>query len=159
MRKHDKFYLPVCMRKRHDKFYLPVCMRKMHEKFFLGKETCHVRNLPAWRIACQGNWYDKCMVLASQLSFGRPFIDFRRTLEKDGFWAAVYYIDGLILDCLLILWWLVKIFHYSILGGLNWRNNYCTKYTHYLLMSPISWIIDIDSASVSSTHTVLVQYW
>ena len=35
------------------------------------------------------------MVLASQPSFGLPkVIDFRRPLEKDGFWAAVYYIDG-----------------------------------------------------------------
>ena len=31
--------------------------------------------------------------------------------------------------------------------------NHCTKYFHYLLMFPISWIIDIDSANVSNTHT------
>ena len=63
-----------------------------------------------------------------------------------------------LLDCLIILWWLAGIFHYySILGDLNWRNNHCTKYFHYLLMFPISWIIDIDSASVSSTHTTLIH--
>ena len=75
------------------------------------------------------------------------------------YWAAVYYIDG--------FWSAYKFYDgylesfiitvYSILDGLNWRNNYCTKYFHYLLMFPISWIIDIDSASVSSTHTALIH--
>ena len=59
--------------------------------------------------------------------FWTAFLD--STLEKDGFWAAVHYIDGF------------------------WTAYYCTKYIHYLLMFPISWIIYIDSASVSSTHT------
>ena len=80
--------------------------------------------------------------------FSTAFIDFRRPLEKDGF--LLYWR---LLDCLLILWCLVRIYYYySILGGLNWRNNHCTKYFHYLLRFPFSWIIYIDSASVSSTH-------
>ena len=90
--------------------------------------------------------------------FWRAFIDFRRPFEKGYFWAAVYYIDaafGLLINFMMAI---VRIFHYySILGGLNWRNNHCTKYFHYLLMFPISWIIDIDSASVSSTHTALIH--
>ena len=35
------------------------------------------------------------MALASRPAvIWAAFIDFRRPLEKDGFWAAVYYIDG-----------------------------------------------------------------
>ena len=35
------------------------------------------------------------MVLASRPAvFWTTFIDFRRPLEKDGFWTAVYYTDG-----------------------------------------------------------------
>ena len=32
--------------------------------------------------------------LSQPAVFWTTFIDFRRPLEKDGFWAAVYYIDG-----------------------------------------------------------------
>ena len=33
--------------------------------------------------------------LSQPAVFWMAFIEFRRPLERDGFWAAVYYIDGL----------------------------------------------------------------
>ena len=53
----------------------------------------------------------------SQSSRWTTFVDFRRPLEKDDFWAAVYYIDaafGLLINFMMAI---VRIFHYySILG-------------------------------------------
>ena len=124
-------------------------------------------------------WYTQAMFTWDELSqvgegAGYIYIYIYDHMTKSCLWVTVLYrfwtatwkrwlLGGCLsywwlLDCLLILLWLVRIFHYySILGGLNWQNNHCTKYIHYLLMFPISWIIDIDSASVSSTHTALIH--
>ena len=53
---------------------------------------------------------------------------------------------------------IVRIFYYySILGGLNWRNNHCTKYFHCLLMFPISWIIQIQTVPVYASALLQIM--
>ena len=68
---------------------------------------------------------------------------------------------GLLINFMMSI---VRIFHlYSILGGLNWRNNNLIKYFHYFLMFPISWIIGASPGasplvrSSSAASSVLVR--
>ena len=96
--------------------------------------------------------------LSQPAVFWTAFIDFRRPLENDGFWAAVYYIDG---------FWTAYINFMMASQNLSlvqysWRPQLAKQslykiYPCYLLMFPISWIIDIDSASVSSTYSTHTQ--